>query len=322
MDSSTNPVAGISCLNSAPFSGLGIEVDLLREDLIDPEIPGNKWRKLRYHVQAAISHEHSALLSFGGPWSNHIDALSAIGARLGMHTIALIRGPEPPGGSETLERARSRGAEVQVLSRSAYALRHDSGFIADILRQWGPVYIVPEGGSGPEGVRGCMEILGTHTQKYDVIACSCGTGTTLAGLLLSLSSNQKLLGFSAVGKGHYLVGNILKMVSGMLDKRFGVKEGEWNIELATEFAFGGFARVKEPLLEFMRGFYLREGIRLDPLYTGKMMFGLARMIEAGHFAPGTRILAVHTGGLQGIAGIERRIGEKLYAEDPQAGGGE
>jgi len=290
----------------------GIEVYMLREDLVGGDIQGNKWRKLRLHLHSARQESQQTLLSFGGVWSNHIYAVAAAGKAFGFQTIGIIRAEEPEGSTETLEFARQCGMKLQFVSRAEYGEREQDYFKAWLHDIHGSFHLIPEGGADFLGLNGCMDILSDHTRAFDVITVPCGTGTTLAGMLLSMQPRHRFIGFSAVKGGAYLEDEIITKLNYFLMDRASAEEYRAFFKMETDYAFGGFAKVNDDLIQFMRSFYEEDQIKLDPVYTGKMMFGLKEMIVNGRFVPGTKVLAVHTGGLQGIKGIEKRGGMELY----------
>jgi 1-aminocyclopropane-1-carboxylate deaminase len=306
--------AEIQKLDLEQFTGRGVQISLLREDKTDPQIGGNKLRKLKYNLIKAKQKGHDTLLTFGGVWSNHIYASAAAARRFGFKSIGIIRGEGPPGSTATLDFARSCGMKLHFVSRAEYREKNEDFFKAWLYDTFGRFHLIPEGGSNYLGLNGCMEILGKHTKDFDVIAVACGTGATLAGMSLKLGPHQKLMGFPVVGQGEHLKEAIIQQLIWALGDEEVAKEYERVFQLYPEYAMGGFAKVNDELISFMRQFYDQTKVKLDPLYTAKMMRGIYDLLEKGRFVPGTRILAVHTGGLQGIAGIERRLNEAIYPD--------
>ncbi|MFT5970868.1 MAG: 1-aminocyclopropane-1-carboxylate deaminase [Flavobacteriales bacterium] len=276
----------------------GVELAILREDKIHPSISGNKWRKLKYNLQAAKNQGHGTLLTFGGAFSNHIAAVAEAGELFGFKTIGVIRGEQHEELNPTLEIASRKGMQFVYVDRDAYRNKSDDTFLADLKTKLGEFYLIPEGGSNSFGVQGCEEILHEQTLAYDYICCAMGTGATLAGIILSASDQQRVMGFPALKNGDFLKQD----VEGFLN---GIQKANWGLE--TDYHFGGYAKVAPELIAFMNEFYLAHKIPLDPIYTGKMMFGIMDLIAKGHFAKGSKILSVHTGGLQGIKGINQRL---------------
>lgn len=284
----------------------GLRLLLKREDLIHPELGGNKWRKLRYNLQRARSLGKSRLLTFGGPHSNHLYATAAAGKLLGMPTLGLVRGEEPQPLTPTLAFAKSCGMELRYLSRSAYREKHLPSFQRSLqIQSDAKDYIIPEGGTNLLALQGCREIVEEfrvqQPEVREAVWCvPCGTGGTLAGITQALRPGESALGFACL-KGGFLGGEVHKLL--------GPKNNCWKI--IDKYHCGGFARYSEELIAFMRDFRQHTGVQLDPLYTGKMMWGLFDLIRRGYFPKGSTLVAVHTGGLQGIPGFEQRYGLEL-----------
>lgn len=276
-------------------AGQNIRLFLKRDDLLHPEISGNKWRKLKYHIHAAKQANLETLLTFGGAYSNHIAATAAAGAEFGFTTVGIIRGEKVD--NPTLALAGKHGMQLHFVSREQYRNKDTPAFMAGLRSGLPPFHHIPEGGADELGVMGCEEILDGETEGFNYICCACGTGTTAAGLARAKLPEQCLIGFSALKGGGFLQEEISRLAAKPLE----------NFSLQTRFHFGGYARVTNELIEFITNFKVETGILLDPVYTGKMMFGIAAMAREGTFAPGSRILAIHTGGLQGWKGFEERF---------------
>ena len=277
-----------------------IQLDLLREDLVGGAIQGNKFRKLFYNLKEAEASGCHTLISFGGAYSNHIAALAAAAAQFGFKSIGLIRGEELAQKwkqNPTLVKAASLGMELQFLSRSDYKKRHDPKFLEDLSNSNPGAYIIPEGGTNSLAIKGCMEILSSEMKGYDYVAVPVGTGGTMAGLIEAAGEHQNVIGFSSL-KGDFLKDEIAKWTS----------KDNWTLN--TDFSFGGYAKINQQLIAFINQFKQSTGISLDPVYTGKMMYGLYKLLKAAEFPEKSRILAVHTGGLQGIEGMNARIAQK------------
>lgn len=286
---------------------MGIELIVKREDLLHPLVSGNKWRKLKYNFYEAAVRGVTTIVSFGGAYSNHIHALAAAGNILGVKTIGMIRGEEHHPLNPTLSFARDCGMELHYVDRAAYRDRGEQHFEEEIRRQFPGAWIVPEGGSNVWGVKGCMEIVGDIRSAYDILCTAAGSGGTIAGLIAAQEGNRKVLGFSAL-KG-----------AGMLDEKIKslLPEGKDlrnNWEVNYDYHFGGYAKFNKPLLEFIKDFETRFGIKTEPVYTGKMFYGLFDLIAKGYFSKGTRIMALHTGGLQGLEGLRKKI-EKILQQN-------
>ncbi|MDP6921550.1 MAG: pyridoxal-phosphate dependent enzyme [Lutibacter sp.] len=283
----------------------GVSLAIKREDELHPVISGNKYRKLAYNLEEAARLQQTTLLTFGGAYSNHIAAVAGAGATFGFKTIGLIRGDElaadPVGLSKsnpTLAFASEQGMTCRFVSRSVYRQKTSRQFISGLRKELGDFYLVPEGGTNRLAVKGCEEILSEADAQYGVICAAVGTGGTLSGIINSLQPGQRALGFPAL-KGDFLTAEIQSYVQ---------TTDNWCLQ--TGYHFGGFAKISKELVTFINAFKQETGIPLDPVYTGKMMFGLVDLIKKGAFAKGTRILAIHTGGLQGIAGMNLRLAKK------------
>lgn len=277
-----------------------VELHIKREDLIHPQISGNKYRKLKYNLLKAKELKYDTILTFGGAYSNHIAATAYAGKINGMKTLGVIRGEELAGSwinNPTLSAAHKLGMKFKFVSRADYRKKEIAGFLDNLKAEFGNYYMLPEGGTNKLAVMGCEEILIPKDAEFDEICCSVGTGGTLAGIINSATPNQHVLGFPAL-KGDFLKKDICKFV----------ENGNW--ELCTDYHFGGYARVNESLVSFINEMNQNIGIALDPVYTGKMIYGILDMIANDYFKPKTKILAIHTGGLQGIAGMNLYLKSK------------
>lgn len=289
----------------------GVELWIKREDLIHPAISGNKWRKLKYYLQDFLEGDKTEFLTFGGAYSNHILALAALGSELGIKTRAIIRGEEVE--NNTLDACRSLGMDLIKISRVEYKKRDEPSFLKVLEEKYPQSYIIPEGGKGALGVKGCSEILEDIDQEFDLVTCSSGTGTTFAGILLN-DFDANFLMFPSLKGGAFLREDVEEMHLDF-EKRFltisnGKKIEEIHYSIEENYHFGGYGKVRGELIQFMNDFYDSYSIPLDPIYTGKMLFGLFDKIKKGHFEKGKKILCIHTGGLQGIRGMNKRLQQK------------
>lgn len=276
-----------------------INLAIKREDLLHPHISGNKFRKLKYNVLEAKKQEAESLLTFGGAYSNHIAATAAAGKEYGLKTIGVIRGEElvdKVKSNPTLSFAEDCGMEFVFVSREDYRKKTEEEFIGKLREELGDFYLVPEGGTNQLAVKGCEEILTNGDEAFDYIICAVGTGGTISGVINTSKSHQKVLGFPAL-KADLSV-DIAKFA----------QQDNW--ALITDYHFGGYAKVNEELVAFINDFYAKTNIPLDPVYTGKAVFGVIDLIERGYFPDDSRILMIHTGGLQGIAGMNKELLKK------------
>jgi len=274
-----------------------IQLVIKREDQIHPIISGNKYRKLKYNLAEAKTQGFKTLLTFGGAFSNHIVAVAEVGKEFGFKTVGVIRGEELVDKIEenpTLKFAQHAGMIFKFVTREAYRNKTSKKFIDGLKVEFGNFYRIPEGGTNALAIKGCEEILTEEDNDFDFICCSVGTGGTISGLINCSKDGQQILGFSAL-KGDFLKEDIGKFV----EKK--------NWQLITEYHFGGYAKINEALISFINEFKSNYQIPLDPIYTGKMMFGIFDMTETGIFPKGSKILAIHTGGLQGIEGMNIKL---------------
>lgn len=279
---------------------LGVSLYLKREDRIHPVISGNKYRKLKYNILEAESLGYDKLLSFGGAFSNHIAAVASVGKEFGFKTIGVIRGEELQSKIEdnpTLNYAQNCGMQFKFIDRETYREKTSKTFIENLKKDFDHYYLIPEGGTNELAIKGCEEILAVKDLDFDFVCCSVGTGGTIAGLINSSKSSQQVLGFPAL-KGGFLINEITKFA----------KKTNWN--LVTDYHFGGYAKVSKELIDFINEFKDKNEIQLDPVYTGKMMYGIMDLIQKEFFPKGSKILAIHTGGLQGIKGMNKLLFKK------------
>ncbi len=267
----------------------GVRLYLKRDDLIHPELTGNKWRKLRYNLDAAKEEGQSQLLTFGGAFSNHISATAAAGYYFGFETVGVIRGEPYAPLNDTLAFAVSRGMELMYLDRETYRRKAEPDVIDSLQKTYGDFYLLPEGGSNAHAVRGCAELPDEIAIDFDVLCCACGTGGTLAGIAHGLREGQRAIGFSALKGGDFLNGDVAQLQQ----MTFGQASDNWTID--TEFHFGGFAKRKPELDAFIADFQARHEIKLDRVYVAKMLYGVFSLVERGTFAPGATLVAVVTG---------------------------
>lgn len=263
-------------------------------------VAGNKYFKLKYNLERASAENYDTLLTFGGAYSNHIWATAQAGKHSGFKTIGVIRGDELAKGwqsNPSLSKAYKAGMRFKFVTRSQYRFKNEPDFLGELKDEFGAFYLLPEGGTNELAVKGCAEILTENDAEFDLICCSVGTGGTLAGLERSLVKDQKVMGFSAL-KADNLKEDIRNFTGGI----------KW--DLSMDYHFGGYAKVNIELIDFINDFKRTTGIPLDPVYTGKMMYGITDMAVKGRFKPGTSILAIHSGGLQGIDGMNLVLKKK------------
>jgi 1-aminocyclopropane-1-carboxylate deaminase len=280
----------------------GVRLLLWRDDLLNPDLPGNKARKLKYNLVAAREQGHTRLLTFGGAYSNHLAAVAAAGRLHGFDTIGLVRGEEHTPLNPTLARCVADGMQLHYLDRTTYRRRAEPAFLADMQQQLGPAYLLPEGGTNTLALRGAAELIGELRQHtdFDAVAVAAGTGGTLAGMALGLAEDNypaHVLGIAALKGADFLRTEVDALTQAAIGQTL------TNYELHLSYHFGGYAKLPPELRTFIRQFEAEFGILLDPIYTGKLLFGVLDLIERGHFAVGSTVVAVHTGGLQAWAGF-------------------
>jgi 1-aminocyclopropane-1-carboxylate deaminase len=275
----------------------GLSLTIKREDLLHPFVSGNKFRKLKYNIRQAIALEHHTLITFGGAYSNHIAATAYACQEAGLKCIGIIRGEELHDkvlDNPTLSFAKKCGMVFDFVSRADYQEKATMKFLSALQNKYGEHYLLPEGGSNELAVQGCEEILNERDDQFDFICCAVGTGGTIAGMINSAASHQKIIGFPAL-KGDFLKQDIRKFA----------KKSNWDLIVA--YHFGGYGKVTVALIDFLNDFYNQTKVPLDPIYTGKMVFGVIDLIQKDYFPKEAKILLIHTGGLQGIAGMNYQL---------------
>lgn len=280
-----------------------IRLFIKRDDLIDPEISGNKWRKLKYNFIQARAEGYDHMVTFGGAYSNHIAATAAAARRYGFKCTGIIRGDELNHNSNpTLRQAHANGMQLNFISRSEYRLRHDAAWLQNLTTKY-RAYLIPEGGTNSLAIRGVGELVDEIHESYDIIVCPVGTGGTLAGIARKLPEQREAIGIAVL--------SAIDLVEQEVNELVGSKD---NWRIIDDYHFGGYAKVPNELLQFIEHFQQRTGIPLDPVYTGKMMYAIYDMIRNGKFTSNSQIMAIHTGGLQGVAGFNERKQASLHAK--------
>ncbi|MBX8567766.1 pyridoxal-phosphate dependent enzyme [Pseudomonas cichorii] len=287
------PTAPLERLDLPWLKQAAIEVAILRLDLIDPLISGNKWFKLTEHLACAVQRGAAGVVSLGGAHSNHLHAVAAAGRRFGFPTVGLLRGHEQQ--TPTVLDLKAFGMQLHWLGYGGYRARHEEGFWSPWLAQYPELYPIPEGGGGMPGALGCARLLdlikaplqSLGWDDYHAWWLAAGTGTTLAGLVLAEAGAHPVYGALAVPDDHGVARNVEALVGSSSDYQL------------LDASRGGFAKTDAHLLAFIAASEAQSGIPLEPLYTGKALLALHHEVAAGRFIPGTRLIFVHTGGLQG-----------------------
>jgi 1-aminocyclopropane-1-carboxylate deaminase len=289
-----------ACLHPSPLVRImdpdlprEIELWLKRDDKLHPILSGNKWRKLNHILEDALLSGAHTLIGMGGAYSNHLHALAYTAKHLGLQTIGYIRGERMEPLTPTLEDCRRWGMELRFVSRTDYRLLRQYREPDSLPGLRPGQYWLPEGGAQSLALKGITELIAEIEMPFDVLCLPCGTGTTLAGCIAALGGTKTVIGFAALKHADFLTGDVERLLPKIYP--------HWRI--VHDYHFGGFAKTAPELLKFIRRFELAQQIPLEPVYTGKMLYGLYDMIARGCFAPGQRIVAVHTGGLQGRRGF-------------------
>ncbi|MEO6455246.1 MAG: pyridoxal-phosphate dependent enzyme [Ginsengibacter sp.] len=287
-----NIKAGINNIYDGICFNKNITLSLLRLDEIHPIISGNKIFKLHYFLQKAIEFKLK-IITFGGAYSNHLVATAAACKHSGLECIGIVRGEKPLDLSSTLLYCSQHGMHIEFMSRNAYKQKEKTGFLESLRVKFGEHILIPEGGFSNEGVQGAAEIYKHIPKEFTHICCSAGTGTTIAGLIQQASPSQQIVGFSAL-KGINFNERLTCLLNKPLPK---------NYSMITNYHFGGYAKKTNSLISFMNTFYENHLIPLDFVYTGKMMYGVIDMAEQNYFPEKSRIICIHSGGLQGNSSL-------------------
>jgi 1-aminocyclopropane-1-carboxylate deaminase len=278
-----------------------VKVYIKRLDLIHPVISGNKWFKQKFNLVKAKEEGYETLVSFGGAYSNHIHALAGSGKEFGFQTIGIIRGEEHLPLNPTLQAVSDLGMQLIYVSRFNYRNKHLPEFEEWIHQKFGRVYIVPEGGTNVLALKGCSEIPSLIEIDYDLVCCASGTAGTVSGVIAGLNGKKNIIGFSVLRGGAFLINNAKNLIHDFCGKEF----NNWSINL--NYHFGGYAKINRELVLFMYQFEEINQIPLDPVYTGKMMYGIYDLARKGLLGEGKTIIALHTGGLQGVDGMKEKM---------------
>jgi len=270
-----------------------IELWMKRDDLLHPIISGNKWRKLKYSLDHALSSGADTIISMGGTYSNHLHALAFAGKVVGLKTLGFIRGEQPETLTPTLSELQNWGMALKFVSRSNYRLLRQYKGCHDLPGIKPQQYWLPEGGAQALALKGVAELVNEIDVPYDIICAPCGTGATLAGIIDAVPEQVSVMGFAALKNAGFLQTNVESLLPRPCT----------NWQINHNYHFGGFAKTNAELMAFIADFEYKTGIPLEPVYTGKMMYALYHLIAKHSFKPGQRIIAVHTGGLQGKRGF-------------------
>ncbi|MGZ8152107.1 MAG: 1-aminocyclopropane-1-carboxylate deaminase/D-cysteine desulfhydrase [Methylovulum sp.] len=286
-------LSGLTKIDDPALDPYDVELWIKRDDLLHPVISGNKWRKLKFILDHALSLGADTLISMGGAYSNYLHALAYAGNALGLNTIGLIRGEPSETLTPTLSDMQHWGMELRFVSRSDYRLLRQYQDWHGLPDLRPGQYWLPEGGAQTLALAGVAELVREITIPYDTICAPCGTGATLAGIINSVPESTTVLGFAALKNAGFLTADVNRLL--------GKTTNNWQIN--QDYHFGGFAKTNAELMMFIYEFELTTGITIEPVYTGKMLYALYDLIKKHYFNPGQRLIAVHTGGLQGNRGF-------------------
>jgi 1-aminocyclopropane-1-carboxylate deaminase len=298
-------------INVQSFEKRGISLYIKRDDLIDPEISGNKWRKLKYNITLCNSKMKDGVLTFGGAYSNHLVATAAACEKANLRAVGFVRGEELNSESNpTLKRCAELGMELKFISREEYAMRNDKGYHETLGADYPSLQLVPEGGANYYGMIGCQEILSEINTEFDHIFLAQGTTTTSCGIAFGVNSNQKVHVVPAL-KGYDSLEEMKSLFAKTGIDKETISDLMERVVVHPNAHCGGYAKFTPELIEFIREFNQKYEVKLDPIYTGKAMFELMRQLESSEF-DNSKVLFLHTGGLQGVSGVEKKLGEKLF----------
>ncbi len=291
----------------------GIVLRIKRDDLIHPLVSGNKWRKLQHNIAKAMDQGHDTVLTLGGAYSNHILATAATCELFGLKSIGVIRGEDADLHNATLKEAAAHGMHMHLISRGSYRNASSWEFVEALKSLFGKFYFIPEGGANILGVLGCMDIM-KELKEFAPhrIFVACGTATTLSGLCLANTWGAQLYGVSALKGGAFLKEQVCKRLHELLGDAETEQDMGAYVHILDQFHFGGYARVNSTLLDYMRRFQQDTGIKLDPVYTAKCAYAMEQMALGSTPFVDERWVLIHSGGLQGIAGIEERLDKSIF----------
>ena len=281
-----------------------VRLFIKREDSLHPVISGNKWRKLKYNLMAAKEAKETTLLTFGGAYSNHIHAVAGAAKEYDFKSIGIIRGEEHLPLNPTLQDAQDMGMQLHYLDRPTYRQKHTLEVTKLLAEKFGQFYLIPEGGTNELAIMGAAEIVTGIEKDYDYFCLACGTAGTATGIISGLAGEAHVIGFSVL-KGNFHQQEVKTWLSTM------GKSVLTNWQINTEYHFGGYAKYDIQLIKFIIEFKKNFDIQLDPIYTGKMFYGVMELIASSEFPENSRVLAIHTGGLQGINGFNQRFNNLL-----------
>ena len=289
----------------------GVNLLMARADQIHPLASGNKFYKLKPHIEYAKANGINQLISFGGAYSNHIHALAMMANEYEFESVGIIRGEQEYANNPTLTAVRKAGMKLEFITRKEYKVRNDEKYLANLQKRYPHALIIPEGGSSQLAISGCSELakdinaktINDKNNYSDILAIASGTGASFAGLVCGLEESQQAISY-AVLKDPSLEGRIASFIDKEVIKGENIKSSNYSIEQAD---YGGYAKFDDEHLAFILDWLEQTGILLDPIYTSKMCRRLVEQISSGQFKQGTSITMVHSGGLQGWLGMQDKV---------------
>jgi 1-aminocyclopropane-1-carboxylate deaminase len=282
-------------INDKLFDDQGLTLFIKRDDLIHPIISGNKWRKLKYILKKAQAQNKTHLVTFGGAYSNHLLATAAAGAKFGFKTTGIVRGEQVE--NDTLFLCRLHGMNLIFVDRDSY--RDKPALFKKHFGDDVGAFFIDEGGASTEGAKGCSELVAELNEQYDHIFCACGTGTTAAGIINGLNEHNLPAQFNAIP--------VLKGGDFIKEEIDRLLINSSTYQLHTDYHFGGYGKTTPELITFIKGFIASTGILIEPIYTGKMLYAVYDLAAKQYFKPGSRILAIHSGGIWGLLGMKDKF---------------
>ncbi|MGF7079998.1 1-aminocyclopropane-1-carboxylate deaminase/D-cysteine desulfhydrase [Mucilaginibacter sp. UYCu711] len=282
-------------INDKLFAERDLLVYIKRDDLIHPIISGNKWRKLKYLLKEAQAQNKTHLVTFGGAYSNHLLATAAAAAKFGFKATGIVRGEEV--NNDTLFMCRLHSMNLLFTDRESY--RDKQALFNKYFAGDDEAFFINEGGASPEAAKGCSELVNELTASYDHIFCAAGTGTMAAGIINGLTQHQLPTTLNVIPvfkNGSFIADEIDKLLTAPA-----------NYQLHTDYHFGGYGKLNDELVAFIKKFVADTGVLIDPIYTGKMLYAIYDLAKKDQFAPGSRILAIHSGGIWGLLGMKDKF---------------
>jgi len=294
-------------LESDLFKKHQVDVYVKRDDLIHPEISGNKWRKLKLNFEKFHQGKYESILTFGGAFSNHIAATASLGNSAGIKTIGIIRGEELTAESnDTLKQASANGMKLIFVSRDKYSERYERIYHEELRREYGNILLIEEGGANFLGAMGIADCVKELNFEPDYIYTAAGTGTTSAGLLIA-TNKSKIVSVPVLKNGEFLIDEIRNLVHlASFDEELTIEKME-RLQLETDFHFGGYGKYNQELIDFINEIHKTHQLKLDQIYTAKMFYTFIENLKSGKIRSNSTVVLLHTGGIQGLSTIKSQL---------------